>query len=150
MAEYLDEQLRRAVTLVAGLNLADFGIEFVTAFSIGSVALLADSADFLEDASVNLLIAVALGCSATRRARLGMLLSGVLLLPASLLFGRSGRKFMHPSRLRRHLSRWWVWVLSSSIFSVHSCLHAIVNIRAASRMPPSFPLATTPRLMLPL
>jgi Co/Zn/Cd efflux system component len=82
MAEYLDEQLRRAVILVAVLNLAYFWIEFATALTIGSVALLADSADFLEDASVNLLILVALGWSATRRARVGILLSGVLLLPA--------------------------------------------------------------------
>src|SRR4051812_2315336 len=58
MAEYLDEQLRRAVILVAVLNLAYFWIEFATALTIGSVALLADSADFLEDASVNLLILV--------------------------------------------------------------------------------------------
>jgi Co/Zn/Cd efflux system component len=56
MAEYLDEQLRRAVMLVAVLNLAYFWVEFATALTIGSVALLADSADFLEDASVNLLI----------------------------------------------------------------------------------------------
>jgi Co/Zn/Cd efflux system component len=108
MAEYLDEQLRRAVILVAVLNLAYFWIEFATALTIGSVALLADSADFLEDASVNLLILVALGWSATRRARVGILLSGVLLLPAIAFLGHSGRKFMHQCRLRRHLSRWWV------------------------------------------
>ena len=36
------------------------GIEFAIARVIGSVSLFADSIDFLEDASVNLLIAVAL------------------------------------------------------------------------------------------
>ena len=45
--------LRRAVALVAVLNLAYFGIEFAVALSIGSVSLFADSIDFLEDASIN-------------------------------------------------------------------------------------------------
>lgn len=73
--------LRKVVIVVAGLNLAYFGVEFAVALSIGSVSLFADSIDFLEDASVNLLIAVALGWSATGRARLGMTLAGILLVP---------------------------------------------------------------------
>ena len=63
--------LRRVIRIVAILNLAYFGIEFVVALVIGSVWLFADSIDFLEDDSVNLLILVALGWSAPRRARLG-------------------------------------------------------------------------------
>jgi Co/Zn/Cd efflux system component len=43
---------------VAILNLAYFGVEFAVALAIGSVSLLADSIDFLEDASVNFLIVV--------------------------------------------------------------------------------------------
>src|ERR1700704_3624605 len=73
--------LRSAIRLVAILNLAYFGIEFAVAVAIGSVSLFADSIDFLEDASVNLLILVALGWSAPRRARLGMVLAGILLVP---------------------------------------------------------------------
>ena len=73
--------LRRAVAIVAILNLAYFGVEFSVAVSIGSVALIADSVDFLEDASVNFLIFVALAWTAARRARVGMLLAGVLLVP---------------------------------------------------------------------
>lgn len=73
--------VRRVVGLVAALNLAYFGIEFSVALAIGSVSLFADSVDFLEDASVNLLILVALGWSARRRARVGMLLAAVLLVP---------------------------------------------------------------------
>ena len=73
--------LRRVVQLVALLNLGYFGIEFAVAVAIGSVSLFADSIDFLEDASVNLLIAVALGWSARNRARLGMALAGILLVP---------------------------------------------------------------------
>lgn len=75
-------ELRRAVLVVALLNLAYFGVEFGVALAIGSVSLLADSIDFLEDASVNILIVFALGWSAVNRARVGMLLAGILLLPA--------------------------------------------------------------------
>ncbi|RWC96302.1 MAG: cation transporter [Mesorhizobium sp.] len=74
--------LSRTVRLVAILNLAYFGIEFAIAVRIGSVSLFADSIDFLEDASINLLILVGLGWAARNRARLGMLLAGVLLVPA--------------------------------------------------------------------
>ena len=73
--------LRRVVRLVALLNLGYFGIEFAVALAIGSVSLFADSVDFLEDASVNLLIAVALGWSVRNRAWLGMALAGILLVP---------------------------------------------------------------------
>lgn len=74
--------LRRAVAIVGVLNLGYFGIEFAVALAIGSVALFADSIDFLEDASVNVLIFVALGWSAARRARVGMALAAILLIPS--------------------------------------------------------------------
>src|SRR6266487_4606933 len=50
-------ELRKIVLLVATLNLAYFGVEFAVAVAIGSVSLFADSIDFLEDTSVNFLIA---------------------------------------------------------------------------------------------
>jgi Co/Zn/Cd efflux system component len=68
----IDASLRRVVRLVALLNLGYFGIEFAVALFIGSVSLFADSIDFLEDCSVNFLIAVALGWTARHRARVGM------------------------------------------------------------------------------
>src|SRR3954466_14400372 len=76
-----DSALRRAVRLVMLLNLAYFGVEFAVALAIGSVSLFADSIDFLEDAAVNGLILLALGWSAPRRARVGMALAGILLIP---------------------------------------------------------------------
>jgi Co/Zn/Cd efflux system component len=76
------QAVRRAVAFVALLNLAYFVVEFGVALAIGSVSLLADSADFLEDASVNLLIFVAIGWSVQARGRLGMSLAAILLLPA--------------------------------------------------------------------
>ena len=72
---------RRTVAIVAALNLAYFGVEVAVALRIGSVSLFADSIDFLEDASVNLLILLALGWSLRARARLGMALAGILLVP---------------------------------------------------------------------
>jgi Co/Zn/Cd efflux system component len=74
--------LRGAVLAVALLNLAYFGVEFAVALKIGSVSLFADSVDFLEDASVNLLIALAIGWSPRRRAALGMVMAAILLAPA--------------------------------------------------------------------
>jgi Co/Zn/Cd efflux system component len=87
-------QLRRIVILVGLLNLAYFGVEFAVALHIGSVSLFADSVDFLEDASVNFLIALALGWSATARARLGMALAGILLVPGLATLWTAFDKFM--------------------------------------------------------
>jgi Co/Zn/Cd efflux system component len=92
-----DTRLRKVVGVVALLNLAYFGIEFVVALGIGSVSLFADSADFFEDAAVNFLIFVALAWTAERRARTGMLLSGVLLLPALAFAWALWSKFSAPT-----------------------------------------------------
>jgi Co/Zn/Cd efflux system component len=89
--------LRRIVIVVAVANIAYFGIEFTVALAIGSVSLFADSIDFLEDASVNLLIAVGLGWSATGRSRLGMALAGMLLIPGLATLWTAWSKFMAPS-----------------------------------------------------
>jgi Co/Zn/Cd efflux system component len=88
--------LRHAVRSVALLNLAYFGIEFAVALAIGSVSLFADSIDFLEDASVNFLIFAALGWSARQRARIGMLLAAILLIPGLATLVMAWRKFMTP------------------------------------------------------
>ena len=88
--------LRSAVRLVAILNLAYFGIEFAVGVAIGSVSLFADSIDFLEDASVNFLILVALGWSTPGRARLGMALAGILLIPGLATAWTAWRKFLIP------------------------------------------------------
>jgi Co/Zn/Cd efflux system component len=73
--------LRRAVALVAAANLCYFGVEFSVAVAIGSVALFADSIDFLEDAALNLLIIIGLGWPIARRAKLGIALAFLLLVP---------------------------------------------------------------------
>jgi Co/Zn/Cd efflux system component len=92
----MNVKLRRVVIVVAVLNLAFFGVEFAVARAIGSVALFADSIDFLEDASVNFLIAIALGWSAANRARLGMALAGILLIPGLATLWTAWEKFVAP------------------------------------------------------
>jgi Co/Zn/Cd efflux system component len=88
--------LRPAVRLVLLLNLAYFGIEFVVARRIGSVSLFADSIDFLEVASIYFLILVALGWAAPKRARVGMLLAAILLVPGLATLWTAWQKlFVH-------------------------------------------------------
>jgi Co/Zn/Cd efflux system component len=91
-----DPALRRIVLTVALLNLAYFGVEFAVALGIGSVSLFADSVDFLEDASVNLLIMVALAWSLKRRAKTGMALAGILLIPGIATLWTAWEKFNIP------------------------------------------------------
>ncbi|KAA6488497.1 cation transporter [Agrobacterium sp. SHOUNA12C] len=91
-----DIGLRNAVKRVALLNLGYFGVEFAVALSIGSVSLFADSIDFLEDASVSLLILMALGWSIRNRARVGMGLAGILLIPGLATIWTAWHKFMVP------------------------------------------------------
>jgi Co/Zn/Cd efflux system component len=76
------QALRQTVRLVALLNLAYFGTEFAAARVIGSVSLFADSIDFLEDASVNFLVIMAVGWTARSRGWVGMALACILLVPA--------------------------------------------------------------------
>ena len=92
-----DLTLKRAVIIVALANLAYFFVEFAIARYIGSVSLFADSVDFLEDASVNFLIAVAIGWSLRNRARVGMLLAAVLLIPGFALAWTAWQKFLIPT-----------------------------------------------------
>lgn len=91
-----DPHFRRAVLIVAVLNLAYFFVEFAVARVIGSVALFADSIDFLEDTSVNLLILAALGWSASNRARVGMALAFILLVPGLATLWTAWMKFNDP------------------------------------------------------
>jgi Co/Zn/Cd efflux system component len=88
--------LRRVVCLVALLNLAYFGVEFAVALAIRSVSLFADSVDFLEDASVNFLILAALGWPPRHRARVGMALAGILLVPGLATLWTAWRQFAVP------------------------------------------------------
>lgn len=88
--------LRLVAAVVAVLNLAYFGVEFTVALTIGSVALFADSVDFLEDAAVNLLILLALGWAARARAAVGLGLGLLLLAPSAATLWTAWGKLGHP------------------------------------------------------
>jgi Co/Zn/Cd efflux system component len=88
--------LRRAVLTVALLNLGYFFVEFTSAISISSVSLFADSIDFLEDTSVNLLILLALGWSLQARSRVGRALAVILLVPGFAALWTVWQKFSAP------------------------------------------------------
>ncbi|MEI6440187.1 MAG: cation transporter [Alphaproteobacteria bacterium] len=88
--------LRRAILIVALANLAYFSVEFVMARRIGSVSLFADSVDFLEDASVNLLILAALSWSEKSRAKVGLGLAALLLVPGLATLWTIVTKVTHP------------------------------------------------------
>lgn len=92
----MGNNLRRVVLIVALLNLGYFGVEFLVALAIGSVSLLADSVDFLEDTSVNILIFFALAWTARGRARVGMAMAFILLVPALAFLWTAWAKLMDP------------------------------------------------------
>ena len=58
-----------------------------------SIALIADSLDFLEDAAINLLIFAGIGWSVRNRARLGVVLAGILLVPGLATAWAAWQKF---------------------------------------------------------
>ncbi len=89
--------LKRTVAAVAALNLGYFFVEFAVAIAIASVALFADSIDFLEDATVNLLVLVALGWTARRRRAVGLFLAFCLLVPGLAAVYTAWEKFNAPT-----------------------------------------------------
>ena len=95
-AAQAEQSLRSAVRFVCVANLGYFFVEFAVALAITSVALFADSIDFLEDASVNFLILLALGWSMVARARVGMVLAALLLVPGLATLWMAWHKFLSP------------------------------------------------------
>lgn len=89
---------RGAVLAIALLNLAFFGVEFAVSLSIRSVSLVADSADFLEDAAINLLIFFATAWTLRQRARVGTALAFFFLLPAVAAVWMVVVKVLDPAR----------------------------------------------------
>ena len=95
--EQLDgRRLRRIVLIVALLNLSYFFVEFGVALAAGSVSLLADSVDFLEDTAINLLIFIALGWPLAKRAATGKVMALVILGPAAVAAWQAIQRFSDP------------------------------------------------------
>ena len=89
---------RRAVLIVALMNLAYFVVEFIAAVSIRSVSLIADSADFFEDGAVNLLIFFAATWTLKQRARVGTALTFFFLVPVIAAVWMIALKIINPER----------------------------------------------------
>jgi Co/Zn/Cd efflux system component len=96
-AQSSTKALRQTVVIVAALNFAYFFVEFGVARSIGSVSLFADSIDFLEDTSINVLVLVALGWTAARRRWVGMGLACLLLAPGAAALWTAWEKVSNPA-----------------------------------------------------
>lgn len=88
--------LRRTVLVVAILNLSYFFVEFWYGRLYGSVALISDSIDFLEDASVNLLIFFAISWSIQKRKKVSYLFAGLLLVPGISFLWNAIQKVFDP------------------------------------------------------
>ena len=95
---------------VALLNLAYFFVEFFGALAIGSASLFADSADFLEDTAINLLVFFAVAWPAARRRTAGSVLAArrrtagsvlaaLILIPAIAAIVTVVAKIMNPVAL---------------------------------------------------
>ena len=92
-----DAQFAKSVLFVAFANLTYFFVEFIAANNIHSSSLFADSIDFLEDASINILIFLALGWSIKNKARLGKCLAVILVIHALAFLYTIWQKFNMPS-----------------------------------------------------
>ena len=93
----MTDALKPIVLRVETLNLSYFAIEFYFAHRYNSVALFSDSLDFLEDASVNLLIFLAFSLTLVWRTRLSYLFALLLLLPAVGFFWNAIVKLSEPT-----------------------------------------------------
>jgi Co/Zn/Cd efflux system component len=89
-------RLRRTVLVVATLNFCYFFVEFAVALVAGSISLLADSVDFLEDTAINVLIFIALGWPLAHRASAGKAMAMIILGPASLAAWQAIQRLSDP------------------------------------------------------
>lgn len=88
--------LRKTVLVVATLNLLYFAVEFYFGKRYNSISLIGDSIDFLEDASVNILIALAIGWSLKRRQQTSYALAGLLLVPGMAFIWNASHQLFSP------------------------------------------------------
>lgn len=81
--DYRDPAYRRVLVWSALANLLMFLFEGAVGLWIGSAALIADAADFLEDTGMYALGAIAVGWTVMNRARAGFVM-GILMLGVSI------------------------------------------------------------------
>lgn len=88
--------LRRTVLTIAVLNLAYFLIEFYFGRIFNSISLISDSVDFLEDASINILIVLAIGWTLRKRQITSYFLAAVLLIPGIAFIWNAIHQILSP------------------------------------------------------
>ena len=88
--------LRKTVLIVAVLNFAYFVIEFYFGRLFNSVSLISDSVDFLEDTSINILIAFAIGWTLKKRQITSYFLAAVLLVPGIAFIWNAIHQILSP------------------------------------------------------
>jgi Co/Zn/Cd efflux system component len=96
MSDTTNRQLKSAVLWVAILNGLYFFVEFGAGLASGSVSLIADSIDFLEDASLNALILVGFALAGAARARLGSVLAIIIGVPSLAALIAAVDKVLNP------------------------------------------------------
>jgi len=96
MSDTTNRQLKSAVLWVAILNGLYFFVEFGAGLATHSVSLIADSIDFLEDASLNVLILVGFTLAGAARARLGSVLAIIIGVPSLAALIAAVDKVLNP------------------------------------------------------
>jgi len=96
MSDTTNRQLKSAVLWVAILNGFYFFVEFGAGLATHSVSLIADSIDFLEDASLNALILVGFALAGAARARLGSVLAIIIGVPSLAALIAAVDKVLNP------------------------------------------------------
>lgn len=124
-----DARLRRTLVGVALANGAYFGVEFSAALRADSVALLADSIDFLEDAAVNALVLLALGWSLRARVRVALLLALLLLVPGLATLAMAWQKFQSGAPPEAFTMG---WVGLGALAVNGACALALARVRGAA------------------
>lgn len=94
-SRHLTRSTRRIIALVAALNLLGMLGEAVVAAWIGSAALFADAADFLEDVLITVLVLVAASWPVAARRRAALALAALILLPAAAAVAMAIWRLIH-------------------------------------------------------
>ena len=91
-----EKRIGRSLLWVSFLSFSYFLFEFFFALAIGSVSLLADSLDFLEDGFITLLVFLSVRWTRKTRARLGRMFALIILIPSIWTAIQAFEKFLNP------------------------------------------------------
>ena len=119
---HLDPGYRSALVASAALNAVMFVVEGGVGLSIGSAALLADAADFLEDAGIYSLAVAALAWAARDRAKAGMIMGLAMLGVGLVAVWQIAERLLHGG------------APASGVMALTAAAALAVNVYCASRL----------------